>query len=55
MCLANYNFIFVFDLLLAPPDDVSPNIADLSNYFKNKGEIEINFLNAPSGGLKLNH
>ena len=50
MCLANENFILVFDVtfFLTPPDNVLSKIADLS-------EIESNFLNTPIGGLKLNH
>ena len=35
MCLANENFILVFDVtfFLAPPDNVLSKIADLSHYF----------------------
>ena len=50
-------FIFFLRLLLYPPDDVLTKTADLSHffYFIKKGEIKCNFLNTPSGGLKLSH
>ena len=51
-CLGN-NIFFSFGpyLLLAPPD----NVLSLLSNFKKKAEIESNFLNTSTAGLKLNH
>ena len=59
-CLADENLVLFFDKTFSYlfPDDVLSKIADLGHIFKilrKKGEIESNFLNTPTGGLKLNH
>ena len=46
MCLANENFILVFDVFLAPPDNVLSKIADLSHYFeilRKKVKLKVTF------------
>ena len=53
-----FNFLII--PFLSPPDDVLSIKADLSHLKTNKknekkGEIESNFLNTPTSGLKMNH